>query len=157
VRVTSEGNYDLLPAAAILNGSQLRVEERTGVIVVPAGDPLYFEHIIPFRSGTKFPNVGYWDRASESVTWRVAIAKPGVYRVAIITSAADGPSEVTVESSGGGSVNLSATATGNWDTYVVAASGGLKFSAAGTYRITVKPASAASWKPINLAGVLIQK
>jgi alpha-L-fucosidase len=127
VQPDARGNYTLSPDDAGLDGD-LKSEEKGG------------------RS-----NIGYWDKASDSASWKVNFAKPGVYKVTTACASPD-DSEIVLEAAGqklAGKV----TSTGGYETFQPLDLGTIKISKAGEETFKVRPSDQATWKPINLRAI----
>jgi len=111
---------------AVLDGSQVRTEQRAG------------------RT-----NIGYWDRADEDVHWLARITQAGRYKVRAEMAAAGGDSQM-VFSAGRGSVRFTVPRTGSWDDARWVSVGTVEFGSPGVYHVILKPAGAATWRAVNV-------
>lgn len=125
-----EGAFLLTPDTALLDGERIATETRGGQ-----------------------PSIGYWDDAGETVSWTIAVERPGRYAVEI---EAGGPnaSRFAIEA---GATELAAAApvTGSWDKPEVVRAGEVEIAPAGPCDIKVRPHDAGTWKPVNLWTVRI--
>jgi alpha-L-fucosidase len=126
IRPEANGSYTLGADAAELHGDQIKQESQ----------------------GSQ-PNIGFWDKADEWVSWKVKFPKPGAYKVSASTASPNGDVEFVVESA---SQQLpgKTTQTGSWTEFRETDIGQLKIEQPGDQTIKVRPKDAASWKAINL-------
>ena len=94
------------------------------------------------------PNIGFWDKADEWVSWKVKFSKPGVYRVSASTASPNGDVEFVVEAA---SQQLpgKTTQAGSWTEFRETDIGQLKIEQPGDQTIKLRPKDAATWKAIN--------
>jgi hypothetical protein len=71
------------------------------------------------------------------------------------STAMAGESEVTV-TAGDATLTGKFPKTENWDDYKTASIGQLTFKEAGVVTLNFKPASAATWRPLNLVNVVLK-
>jgi len=121
-----DGTLLLEAESADLHGTQIRIEQRGGR-----------------------PNIGFWDRPEESVSWTVRIPRPGSYRVHAECAAAAGATRLTLQT-GRESLGLAIPATTSWDEFQTVELGSLRFDRAGTHELHLKPAEASAWRPVNV-------
>ena len=95
------------------------------------------------------PNIGFWDKADEWVSWKVKFEKPGTYKVSASTASPNGDIEFVVEAAGQ-QLNAKAPQTGDWSEFRATEVGELKIEQPGEQAIKVRPRDAATWKAINL-------
>jgi alpha-L-fucosidase len=126
----NRGVFILDPDSAELHGS-LKVEERQGK-----------------------QNIGFWDDASDSATWKVEFTKPGKYRVTARCALSDGDSELAAEIAGKKLTGKAAN-TGDWDDYETVDCGTVEIAKPGANEIKIHAANADDWKPVNLREVKI--
>jgi alpha-L-fucosidase len=126
IRPEANGSYTLGADAAELHGDQIKQESQGGQ-----------------------PNIGFWDKADEWVSWKVKFPKPGTYKVSANTASPNGDVEFVVEAA---SQQLpgKTTQTGSWTEFRETDVGQLKIEQPGDQTIKVRPKDAASWKAINL-------
>ena len=132
VEADSSGNLNLVPDSADLHGSQLQVEEKGGS-----------------------PNIGFWDKASESVSWKVNLPA-GKYTVsASIASVFEGGKfAVTMPDM---AADGTAPNTGSWDIFKEVSLGEVEISHGGVQNVTIHSLDEKSWKAINLRWVKLKK
>ena len=128
----AQGNLTLMPSAADLNG-MLQVEEKDGQ-----------------------PNIGYWDRTTDSASWKAKFPAPGRYRLTADLAAVAAGSEFVVLV---GSTKLEGTApdTGDFGRFQETVIGEVEVSQAGVETVTIRPKSAQTWKAINLRWVKLER
>jgi alpha-L-fucosidase len=126
IRSEANGSYTLGADSAELHGNQIKQETQGGQ-----------------------PNIGFWDKADEWVSWKVKFSKPGTYKVSASAASPNGVVEFVVEA---GSQQLPAktTQTGSWAEFRETDIGQLKIEQSGDQTIKLRPKDAASWKAINL-------
>jgi alpha-L-fucosidase len=126
IRSEANGSYTLGADSAELHGNQIKQETQGGQ-----------------------PNIGFWDKADEWVSWKVKFLKPGTYKVSASTASPNGDVEFVVEAA---SQQLpgKTTQTGAWTEFRETDIGQLKIEQPGDQTIKVRPKDAASWKAINL-------
>jgi alpha-L-fucosidase len=145
LRITANG---LKPAALVEEATVVEADAK-GELVLSAdsaeihGDKLNTED----REGQM--NLGFWDSPSEWASWQGRIDKPGVYRVdASIATVNDG-GELIIEA-GPNRISKRIDATGDWGAFKIVKLGEINIPAPGNQTISVRPKDVASWKPINL-------
>jgi len=100
-------------------------------------------------------NIGYWDRASDWVSWRMTFERPGTFEVSAVYATGAGDSEVILEVDGQ-KLSSPAPKTGSWDAYRTLRFGRVEIKRPGAVEIHVRPAAAQTWRPINLVSVTIK-
>ena len=79
----------------------------------------------------------------------------GTYDVMLDSTAMAGESEVTV-TAGDATLTGKFPKTENWDDYKTASIGQLTFRQSGVFTLSFKPASVATWRPLNLRNVILK-
>jgi hypothetical protein len=125
----SQGTYVLTAESAELQGTQIRTESREGAA-----------------------NIGFWDKGEDYVQWRVRIPSAGKYEVTLNLASFAADNNIAV-SLGGSKITLKSVNTGDWGKYQVVKGAALTVAQGGEYLVTVRAASPADWKPINLKEV----
>jgi alpha-L-fucosidase len=97
-------------------------------------------------------NIGFWDSASDWVSWRVRIPKAGDYRVTARVSSLDQATPFVVELDNQ-RVETESIPTKGWDEFVTVEIGQLTADEPGVHTLSVKPLSVETWKPIGLLEV----
>jgi alpha-L-fucosidase len=126
IRPEANGGYTLGADAADLHGDQIKQEAQGGQ-----------------------PNIGFWDKADEWVSWKVKFPKPANYKVSASAASPNGDVEFLVEAA---SKQLPGRApqTGAWTEFRETDIGQLKIEQPGDQTVKVRPKDAATWKAINL-------
>ena len=126
IRSEANGSYMLGADAVELHGNQIKQETQ----------------------GSQ-PNIGFWDKADEWVSWKVKFPKAGTYKVSASAASPNGDVEFIVESASS-QIPAKTTQTGSWAEFRETDIGQLKIEQSGDQTIKVRPKDAASWKAINL-------
>ena len=126
IRSEANGSYMLGADAVELHGNQIKQETQ----------------------GSQ-PNIGFWDKADEWVSWKVKFPKAGTYKVSASAASPNGDVEFIVESASY-QIPAKTTQTGSWAEFRETDIGQLKIEQSGDQTIKVRPKDAASWKAINL-------
>ena len=126
IRAEPNGSYTLGADAADLHGDQIKQEAQGGQ-----------------------PNIGFWDKADEWVSWKVKVEKAGTYKVSASTATVNGEAEFVVEAAGQ-QLTGKAPQTGDWAEFRETDVGELKIEQPGDQTLKVRPKDAATWKAINL-------
>ena len=129
----SAGNLTLDADWADLHGSQVQIEQRI-----------------------EKPNIGFWDKPEDWVSWTVRVSAPATYTVTAQCAAAAGPTEFVVEVDGQ-TIRGQAPQTKSWDDYATVEVGKLEVKAAGTHTVKIRPREANTWKPLNLMSVRMER
>lgn len=127
------GNYLLLPADANLYGDQIKTEAQGGQ-----------------------PNIGFWDRATDSVAWKFNVTQPGTFRVSIRCATPHANVPLLVEAAGT-SLSGKSASTNGWADFQDLDLGQISCAAPGEVLITIRPQDAQSWKPINVRHVQLTR
>jgi alpha-L-fucosidase len=98
------------------------------------------------------PSVGFWSNPKDDIAWRVSFPAAGKYRVTAEVAAGAGDSDLAVVV-GAQKVHAAVPASGGWDKFATVELGTLTIGKAGDQDLIVKPASAKSWKVVNLRNV----
>jgi alpha-L-fucosidase len=101
------------------------------------------------------PNVGFWDKAGDWVSWKVKFKEPGSFKVSA-SCAANSDSALAVEI-GDQKVEAKVPATGAWDKFSTVEMGVIEVKQAGDQTVKVRPRDAQTWKPVNLRWVKLTK
>jgi len=126
IRAEPDGSYTLGADAADLHGDQIKQEAQGGQ-----------------------PNIGFWDKAGEWVSWKVKAEKAGTYKVSASIASVNDEVEFVVEAAGQ-QLTGKAPQTGNWAEFRETDVGQLKIEQPGDQTLKVRPKAAATWKAINL-------
>jgi alpha-L-fucosidase len=125
IHADANGTLTLSADTAELHGDQLKQEAQGGQ-----------------------PNIGFWDRANEWVSWKVNFPKPGPYKLSASYAAQSG-SEFVVEAAGQEIVGK-APATGDWASFRVVQLDQIEIAQPGPQEVKVRPHNAQSWRALNL-------
>ena len=125
----SKGDLFLSATNAALHGSQIQLEERGGL-----------------------PDIGYWDKADDWVSWTVQIPKTGIFKVSATIATFNADAGFVVEA-GGEKISAQAPVTGSWDKFQTVDLGQIQIKQTGNLMIKVRAKDSASWKAINLNSV----
>lgn len=101
-------------------------------------------------------NIGFWDNAKDTASWKVHFDAPGSYSVTARASALNGATSLAVDAGPGVSVTLNVPKTNSWDDYQTITGGNLKIDAAGDYTLTARAADPAAWHAMNLASIVLK-
>jgi len=94
-------------------------------------------------------NIGYWDNPAEKIHWLVALDRSGRWQVRAELSCAGGPSRLKVTLAGR-SVEAQVPRTRGWFKPVFVDFGHVQVAEPGVYHLTIEPADASVWKPVNV-------
>jgi alpha-L-fucosidase len=133
VSPNARGNFVLKPDDASLNGDQIKVENKGGQ-----------------------PNLGFWDRADESVSWTLAVDKPGTFEVSAAVATVHVGAVFVVDAAGRQLTGQPAQ-TGSWDEFRTTELGEVRIEKPGKQVVTVRAKDAGSWKAINLRSVTLTR
>jgi alpha-L-fucosidase len=122
----AKGDYALSADDAELHGSQIKTENQGGK-----------------------PNIGFWDKSDEWISWKVKFEKAGTYRVSANCATTHPSSEFVLEVSGQ-QLQGKLTSTGDWAKFVSVDLGQVAIAAPGEQEIKVHPRDARTWRPLNL-------
>ncbi len=98
------------------------------------------------------PNIGFWDSADDSATWKLDVKAPGHYRIVASCATVHGETPMVIDA-GGHKVEGKVPTTGGWDKFAEVEFGTVELKQAGPVALTVKPRDAQSWHAINLRWV----
>lgn len=129
----AQGSYHLTPDDATLNGDRIKIEAQGGR-----------------------PNIGFWDRADESVAWTLDVDKPGAFVVRAAVATIHDNAEFVVDSAGR-QLNGKPPKTNGWADFRDIELGSLRLESAGKLGVIVRARDAASWKAINLRSVTLTR
>jgi alpha-L-fucosidase len=125
----ASGTLLLSATEAELHGSQIQLEERGGK-----------------------PNIGFWDKADESVSWGARLPKAGTFKVSATLATPNAGAHFVIDVNGQ-TLAAAAPATGSWDEFQTVELGQVELPQPGNLIVTVRAQDAASWKAINLNSV----
>jgi alpha-L-fucosidase len=129
IRPDAKGNVFLSATDAELHGSQIQLEEKGGK-----------------------PNIGFWDKGDEWVSWTAEISKAGAFKVSA-TVATPNAGAGFVVAVGGENISAQAPVTGSWEEFQTFELGQIQIQQPGNLMVKVRAQDTASWKAINLNSV----
>jgi alpha-L-fucosidase len=132
VQADASGNYTLGADDAELHGEGVKTEAQGG-----------------------HPNIGFWDKAEDWVSWKVSFKEAGTFKVSANCAAAAGDSALAVEI-GDRKAEGKVAATGGWDKFAMVEMGTIEVKKAGDQQVKVRPLDPKTWKPVNLSYVLLK-
>lgn len=133
VKPDAQGNFTLSPDEADLHGDQVNTETREGQ-----------------------PNIGFWDRADEWISWKVQFPQAGVFAVTTACATVHPESHLVVEIAGQ-TLTGKVAGTGAWEKFQALDLGRFEVKQPGTLELKVRPQSAQAWKPINLRALRLTR
>ena len=133
VKADAKGNFTFGADAAELHGEQIKQEQQGGQ-----------------------PNIGFWDRGDEWVSWKVQFSQPGVFKVSASCAGVHSGAEFVVEVAGQ-PVSGVVPQTGGWANFRTVALGQVEIKRAGEQAVKVRAKDAKTWKAINLRSVKLTK
>jgi hypothetical protein len=95
------------------------------------------------------PDIGFWDSATEWVSWSAHFDKPGAYLISATIASANGDAEFVVQA-GGETVSARAPKTAGWDKFTTTDVGTVQIRQAGDVTVAVRAKDPATWRAINL-------
>ncbi|GAB6166677.1 hypothetical protein JCM19992_26770 [Thermostilla marina] len=127
--VSAVGATEVTADKAKLEGRSIRLEQRGGL-----------------------PNIGYWDDPQDKAYWIVNFPVAGKYQVRVTTASMES-SKLTVEVANS---QVTGTVQGrrSFDDARTYDLGVVEIPKPGQYKVTVRPADPATWKPVNLWEVI---
>ncbi len=129
IRPDANGNLTLSATNAELHGSQLQLETKGGV-----------------------PDIGFWDKGDESVSWVAQISKAGSFKVSATVATLYADSGFVVDI-GGQTIEAQAPVTGSWENFQTFDLGKIQLSKPGDLQVKVGAKDPANWKAINLNSI----
>jgi len=129
----ARGNFRLGADDADLHGDQIKTENQGGQ-----------------------PNIGFWDKGGEWVSWNVKFPQAGSYGLSAIVASISGLSEFVVEIAG---LQFSGKAdqTAGWDQFKEIRLGRVEIKQPGTLVVSVRPKNPATWRAMNLRAVKLTR
>jgi alpha-L-fucosidase len=137
VHADAKGNFTLSPDDAELHGDRIKTEAQGGR-----------------------PNVGFWDRPEDWVSWKVTFDKPGTFKVSASCSTVHADAQLVVEVGqvvpGQGLIGQPPRTKG-WTDFRVVDVGRIDVKEPGEKVVKVRARDAQSWKAINLRFVRLTR
>jgi alpha-L-fucosidase len=125
----AKGDVFLSATNATLHGSQIQLETRGGL-----------------------PDIGYWDKADEWVSWTAQIPTVCVFKVSATVATLNTDASFIIEA-GGAQIIAQAPVTGSWDNFQTIDLGQIQITQPGNLAVKIRAKDSASWKAINLNSV----
>jgi alpha-L-fucosidase len=125
----SKGDVFLSATNAELHGSQLQLETRG-----------------------ELPDIGYWDKGDEWVSWMAQISEVGTFNVSATVATPNAEAGFVVEA-GGEIFGAQAPQTGSWDKFQTVDIGRFQIIQPGELVVKVRAKDKATWKALNLNSV----
>jgi alpha-L-fucosidase len=125
----SKGDVCLSATNAELHGSQIQLETQGGL-----------------------PDIGYWDKGDEWVSWTAQIPKAGTFNVSATVATLNAEASFMVEV-GGQTISAQAPVTGSWEEFQTVNLGQIQIKQPGDLAVKVRAKDKATWKAINLNSV----
>ena len=129
----AEGHFVLKPDDANLQGDQIKIEAQGGE-----------------------PNIGFWDKAEESVSWKINVDKPGTFTVSASCATPHPEAQFAIEVAGQPLVGQPASTSG-WADFRVLELGRIEITKTGEQEVQVRSQDAQRWKAINLRYVKLTR
>ena len=129
----AKGNFRLSADDAELHGAGIKTEDHGGQ-----------------------PNIGFWDKGDEWVSWKVQFPKAGAFKVSANCASTSGASEFVVEIAGQ-QASGKAAKTDGWDQFKEVSLGQIEVKQAGDQIVKLRPKDAQTWKAMNLRFVKLTK
>ncbi len=126
-----------------------------GVVRLRAGDATLHGERIRVEAQDAREYIAAWDDPKETVSWKILLPKPGVYRVRIEYSSA--LREVGLQAALDDRMDGGMTErTSGWFDYRTLDAGVIEVPAAGKHTLTLSPRDPAAWKAVNIRSVLLE-
>ena len=125
-RFTMPGAVTVPPGKVTLEGTKVRVQDVGGR-----------------------PNIGAWDNPKEKCHWLVWLRQAGTWAVRGEFTSANGPSGLTMRLAGA-TRTAAIPKTDGWFKQVWVDLGTVTIPEPGVYHLTLEPADADAWKPVNV-------
>ncbi|MCX6902919.1 MAG: carbohydrate-binding protein [Verrucomicrobia bacterium] len=129
----AKGNFRLGADDAELHGAGIKTEDHGGQ-----------------------PNIGFWDKGDEWVSWKVQFPKAGACKVSANCASTSGASEFVIEIAGQ-QASGKAAKTDGWDQFKEVNLGQIEVKQAGDQIVKLRPKDAQTWKAMNLRFVKLTK
>ena len=102
------------------------------------------------------PNIGFWDRGDEWVSWKAQITQPGTFKVSAACATVAPQSEFVVEVAGQ-QLAGKALSTGDWARFRTVSLGQVTIQQPGELTVKLRPRDPKTWRAINLRWVKFTK
>ena len=137
-----------MPVAAAASVVQA---DATGKLTLNAGDA-ELQGAVQVETKGGGENIGFWDSASDWVSWSVKFDKAGAYAVSLNLATVHEGATAVVEV-GGQTLTVKLPKTDDWAKFQSAPAGTLTVAKPGVQTVKVRAADAATWKALNLRAV----
>ena len=155
LKITGEGLRGFKPELAAPAAAVIQ-PDASGTITLSADDADLHGEQIKVEEKAGKPNIGFWDKADESASWKVNFKDPGKYKITACLAVVAGDASAVVEV-GGHSVEIKPAATGSWDKFAESELGTVEVPQGGERVVKVRSRDAQSWKPINLRWIKLDR
>ena len=142
---------NLQPAPIPVTPSVVTADNHGRLIFGADDATLHGENLKLEEQGGK-PNIGYWDKSDEWVSWNAHVDKPGTYLISATIATANGDAEFVMDAAGE-KISGKVERTAGWDKFSTTDLGVVAIKSAGDFTVSVRAQDDASWKPINLASL----
>jgi len=142
---------NLKPAPAAVADGVITPDSKNRLIFSADDATLHGENLKLEEQGGK-PDIGFWDKGDEWVSWRAKNVKPGVYAASVVTATLSGEAKFTVEI-GDQRIASGPPASGGWDKFSTTSLGMVEIKQAGDLDVKVRATDPAAWQAINLNSV----
>jgi alpha-L-fucosidase len=129
VRANARGEFRLAPDDAELHGDQLKPENQGGQ-----------------------PNIGFWDKGNEWVSWKVQFDQPGVFKVSTACASMQPGAEFVLEAAGQ-QLTGRPPQTSGWADFRNLDLGQIEIKQPGLQEVKVRSRDPRTWKAINLRAI----
>ena len=119
-----------------------------GVLTLGADDADLHGDQINHETQGGLPNIGFWDKGDEWVSWTAQIDKPGDFKVSANLATIHESISFTVEA-GDQSVAGTASRTGGWDKFQRVEVGQVRLTKSGPLTVKLRPTDPKHWSAIN--------
>ena len=129
-----------------------------GTIALRAADATIHGDTARYESDGGKDNIGYWTDAADTVSWKLAVVKPGEFDVEIAYACdkGSGGGEFTIAVEGGQPLSGTVKETGSWTQFTTERLGTLKLDKAGQFTLTVKPTKKPGLALMNLKAITLR-
>jgi alpha-L-fucosidase len=133
IKPDAAGNYTLGAEDAELHGDGIKTEAQGGQ-----------------------PNIGFWDKPLDWVSWKVSFKEAGRFKVTVACAAANKESALALEIADQ-KAEVKVPTTGAWDKFTELEMGAIEVKKAGDQVVKVRPRDPQSWSPVNLRWVKLTR
>jgi alpha-L-fucosidase len=148
LRITGK---NLKPAPVAPTASVI-LPDNQGRLILNASDARLHGEQLKLETQGGMPDIGFWDKADEWVSWNAHIAQPGTYQVSATIAAANGAAELVIGVAGE-NLSVKIPQTAGWDKFSSTDLGPVEIKSAGDLTVSVRAKDTTSWKAINLNSI----